>query len=51
MWKLIEEELVRRFSESEKLVNVIPDIEKQVVEGLLSPGAGVDLLIDAFERE
>jgi len=51
MWKLIEEELIRRFSESDKLVNLIPDIEIQVVNGNLSPGAGVDLLIDAFEQD
>jgi hypothetical protein len=50
MWKLIEEELVRRFSESEKISSFIPTIEKQVMNGKLSPGAGVDILIDHFER-
>jgi len=48
MWKLLQEELIQRFTKNPKVQEMLPEMESQVKEGSIPPGSAADQLISAF---
>mmetsp|Transcript_5853 Transcript_5853/g.8191 ORF Transcript_5853/g.8191 Transcript_5853/m.8191 type:complete len:387 (-) Transcript_5853:141-1301(-) len=49
LWRLIQESLLKRFSEDETIRNLLPAIVNEVEDGEVSAGAAADRLLEEFE--
>jgi len=48
MWRLVQEELVKRFESSKKVQGLLIQVQRDVEEGRLAAGVAADLLLDKF---
>lgn len=48
MWRILQDDLMQRFSNDEKIKKLLPEIEEKVQNGDISPGLGVQQLINTF---
>jgi len=48
MWKILEDELMKRFLEKEYVKKSLPSLEQQVRSGQITPGQGADILLQKF---
>lgn len=48
LWSLIQESALRHFQEHPEVQAALPEMERRVVQGDVSPGLAADLLLRAF---
>lgn len=51
MWNYIKDHIMDSFREHSNIKNKIPDMEQQVVQGLITPGLAADLLLHDFMKD
>ena len=51
MWREIEEGLLGLLRQNPAVARQLPELEKKVLQGLLTPAAAARTILDAFQRE
>lgn len=51
MWNYIKDHIMDLFKEHKNIKNKIPEMEEQVVQGLITPGLAADLLLHDFIKD